>query len=120
MKKFQSIVVSIAIVIGAIALPVQTVGAVNVFGGCSGSSSTVCKDTSNSGNAMIKNVVNLLLYALGVIAVIMIVIGGIRYATSDGDSAKLKSARDTILYSVVGLVIGLLAYTIVNFVIDWF
>lgn len=104
---------------GVTVLPVQTVNAVNVFGGCSGSSSQVCKDTS-TGNSMIRDVVNLLLYALGVIAVIMIVIGGIRYATSDGDSAKLKSARDTILYSVVGLVIGLLAYTIVNFVIKWF
>ena len=109
--------------VGLLAFPAHTAdAAVNVFDKpCSGvTGSEICADKGNTGNAMIKNVVNLLLYVLGVIAVIMIIIGGIRYATSDGDSGNLKSAKDTILYSVVGLVIGLLAYTIVNFVIKWF
>ena len=69
---------------------------------------------------LVKNLVNLLLAVLGFIAVIMIIIGGIRYTTSNGDSNNTKAAKDTILYSVVGLVVAILAYAIVNFVIDFF
>lgn len=68
----------------------------------------------------IKSIVNLLLYVLGVVAVIVIVISGIKYATSDGDSGKITSAKNTILYAVIGLVVAILAYAIVNFVIDAF
>ena len=68
----------------------------------------------------IKTVINILLYILGAIAVVMIVIGGIRYTTSNGDSSNMTSAKNTILYAVVGLVVALMAYAIVNFVIDSF
>lgn len=68
----------------------------------------------------IKNVVNVLLYLLGAIAVIMIVVGGIKYTTSNGDSSGVTSAKNTILYSVIGLVVALLAYAIVNFVLAQF
>lgn len=77
---------------------------------------------AGSGNlsAGIKNVINALLFILGAIAVIMIVIGGIKYTISNGDASSIKSAKDTILYSVIGLVVALLAYAIVNFVVDQF
>ena len=68
----------------------------------------------------IKIVVNILLYILGAIAVVMIVIGGIRYTTSNGDSSAMTSAKNTILYAVVGLVVAIMAYSIVNFVLDAF
>lgn len=68
--------------------------------------------------AFILNITNLLLFVLGAIAVIVIIIGGIKYTTSDGDSAKIKSAKDTILYAIVGIVVALLAYAIVHFVIS--
>ncbi|HEU5121379.1 MAG TPA: TrbC/VirB2 family protein [Candidatus Saccharimonadales bacterium] len=68
----------------------------------------------------LETIVNLLLFVLGAIAVIMIVIGGIRYATSNGDSSAITSAKNTILYSVIGLVVAIMAYAIVNFVIDAF
>ncbi|HMI09088.1 MAG TPA: pilin [Candidatus Saccharimonadales bacterium] len=70
--------------------------------------------------ARIKTIVNILLYVLGAIAVVMIVIGGIRYTTSNGDSSAMTSAKNTILYAVVGLVIAILSYSIVNFVLDAF
>ena len=60
---------------------------------------------------------NVLLFIVGAIAVIMIVIGGIRYTVSGGDSSAVKGAKDTILYAVIGVVVALLAYAIVNFVI---
>lgn len=68
----------------------------------------------------IKEIVNTLLFLVGAIAVIVIVIGGLKYVTSDGDAGKIKSAKDTILYAVVGIIIAILAYAIVNFVIDQF
>lgn len=68
----------------------------------------------------IKDIINLLLFILGAIAVIMIVIGGIKYTTSNGDASNVKSAKDTIMYAVIGLVVAMLAYAIVNFVVDAF
>lgn len=80
---------------------------------------------NDAGNSIslgdrIKTVVNILLYILGAIAVVMIVIGGVRYTTSNGDSSAIKGAKDTILYSVVGLIIAIMAYAIVNFVVGAF
>jgi putative exporter of polyketide antibiotics len=68
----------------------------------------------------INTIVNILLYILGAIAVVMIVIGGIRYTTSNGESAQMTSAKNTILYAVVGLVVSIMAYAIVNFVVKAF
>jgi hypothetical protein len=68
----------------------------------------------------IKTIVNMILYILGAIAVIMIVIGGVRYTTSGGDAGGVSGAKNTILYAVVGLVIAIMAYAIVNFVLDSF
>jgi uncharacterized membrane protein len=74
---------------------------------------------SNLGN-IIKTVTNVLLFIIGAIAVIMIIIGGIKYVISNGDSSQITSAKNTILYAVIGLVVALLAYAIVGFVIDSF
>lgn len=68
----------------------------------------------------IQTIVNIMLFILGAIAVVMIVIGGIKYTTSNGDSSAITSAKNTILYSVVGLVVAILAYAIVNFVLTAF
>ncbi|MEO5499574.1 MAG: hypothetical protein ABIR46_03680, partial [Candidatus Saccharimonadales bacterium] len=81
------------------------------------------KSAGNSAadfNILINRIINLLLFLIGAIAVIMIIIGGIRYTTSGGDSSQTKGARDTILYSVVGLVIAIMAFAIVNFVMSRF
>lgn len=69
---------------------------------------------------LIRTVVDVLLFVLGAIAVIMIVIGGIRYTISQGDSAAVTAAKNTILYAVIGLVVALLAYAIVHFVVAQF
>lgn len=75
---------------------------------------------SSSGtelNTIIENIVNLLLFVAGAVAVVMIIIGGIRYITSNGEQTHVKAAKETILYSVVGLIVALLAFAIVNFVV---
>jgi len=68
----------------------------------------------------IRNVINVLLYIIGAVAVIMIVVGGLRYTISNGDSGQITGAKNTILYAVVGLVVAMLAYAIVNFVVSAF
>ena len=68
-------------------------------------------------NGVVKNVINVILYVVGILAVVMIIIGGIQYTTSGGDSAAVTKAKNTILYGIVGLVIAILAYAIVNFVL---
>ncbi len=68
----------------------------------------------------VKNVINMMLFILGAIAVVMIVIGGIRYTTSNGEASSVKSAKDTILYAVIGLVVAIMAFAIVNFVLTSF
>lgn len=123
MKKWKQLVAAIGIVagIGLTALPATNVSAINVFDQCKNNAdSAVCKAKGDSLGKMIQTVINILLYILGAVAVVMIVIGGIRYTTSNGDSGAIKSAKDTILYAVIGLVVAILAYSIVNFVISWF
>lgn len=73
----------------------------------------------NLGN-LIEDVTNVLLFIIGAVAVIMIIVGGIRYVISNGDSAQITSAKNTILYAVIGIIVALLAYAIVNFIITEF
>lgn len=65
----------------------------------------------------VKKVVNIILWVVGIISVVMLIWGGIKYATSSGDSGKVTSAKNTILYALVGLLVALFAYALVNFVI---
>jgi glucan phosphoethanolaminetransferase (alkaline phosphatase superfamily) len=67
---------------------------------------------------LIKTVVNVLLWAVGVLSVIMIIFSGFRYITSAGDTSKTKSAQSTLIYSVVGLIVAIMAWAIVNMVIN--
>lgn len=69
-------------------------------------------------DGLIKTVVNVLLWAVGILSVIMIIFSGFRYITSAGDASKTKSAQSTLIYSVVGLIVAIMAYAIVNMVIN--
>lgn len=124
MKQWKQIIMSLALVVGVgvVVLPAVDASAINVFNNCAGAgSSTVCGAAGNdSATSMAKIIVNTLLTILGILAVIMIIVGGIRYTTSAGDSSRIKGAKDTITYSVVGLVVAILAYAIVNFVTTQF
>lgn len=75
------------------------------------------KNAPTDPASLAKNVTNLLLYIVGIVAVIMVIVGGFLYITSSGDPGRTKSAKDTIVYAVIGIVVALLAYAIVNFVI---
>ena len=68
-------------------------------------------------NRIVKLVINIFSLIVGVISVIMIIIGGLKYITSGGDSANVTGAKNTILYAVIGLVVVALAQIIVRFVL---
>ncbi len=61
---------------------------------------------------------NTVLYAVGIVSVVMLIYGGLRYVLSGGDNKKVTDAKNTILYAIIGLIIAILAYAIVNFVIN--
>ena len=68
-------------------------------------------------NSIFQTVANLMIFIVGIIAVIMLIIGGIRYALSGGDQSAVTSAKNTILYAIIGLVIAFLSFAAVNWVI---
>ncbi len=63
-----------------------------------------------------ETVTNILLFLVGAVSVIMLIIGGIRYVVSGGDQSAVTSAKNTILYAIVGIVVAFLAYAAVQFV----
>lgn len=81
--------------------------------------SAVCKGRGeNVGGSFGQNIVNTMLFVLGIVAVVMIIFGGFKYVTANGDASKISSAKNTILYSVVGLVVAIMAWGIVTFVVN--
>ena len=89
-------------------------------GACDASGTATCPagDAPGTLSDTITTVVNLLSAAVGVIAVIMIIVGGLRFVTSAGNSEGTKNARNTITYAVIGLVVVALAQIIVHFVLS--
>lgn len=91
---------------------------------CSGAQSltvtpnaTPCQEQDSGLTGTIKAVINVLSVVVGIVAVIMIIIGGFRYITSGGKQESVTAAKNTILYAVIGLVIVALAQVIVRFVL---
>ena len=61
---------------------------------------------------------NTLLFVIGALSVVMIIVGGIRYVISGGKEVNVTKAKNTILYAIIGLVVALLAYAMINFVLE--
>jgi cytochrome bd-type quinol oxidase subunit 2 len=102
-------------VVGTAAASPQSVvcGTLGAGGGCGSTPS----NGINLNNA-VAGIVNILSVVVGVAAVIMIIIAGLRFITANGDSNHIASARSTIIYALVGLAVVALAQTIVKFVLD--
>ncbi len=66
---------------------------------------------------VITSVTSILLFIVGALSVIMLIIGGLRYAISGGNTTAVTAAKNTILYAIVGLVISFLAFAAINFVL---
>lgn len=130
MKRITTIITAFMLMFSFAAAPfaLQTVSAATPKEElCKGSGGTFAGGKCTNGNAggvtvegTFKKVVNVLLFIIGAVAVLMLVIGGLRYTISGGDSSAVNGAKNTILYAIVGLVIAVAAYGIVNFVIGAF
>ena len=131
MKKLKSIILTLStlslVLFPAVALaPSAFAAAANIGGNvCSGTNfnisgtpdTTGCADTSGNLYDLLNKIVNIFSAIVGVIAVIMIVVGGLRYITSGGDANKVGAAKTTIIYALIGLVIVALSQIIVHFVL---
>jgi hypothetical protein len=118
--KIKNIILILGIIFGIATVAAPTSFALNVFGGCStNSSDTICQAKNDQVTPFFQRILSLLMYAIGAVAVIMIVIGGIKFAISNGDANAVQSAKTTILYSVAGLVVAILGQAIILFVVNW-
>ena len=104
--------------------PAAAIGINNGANAAKGDDQTDClvdsAGSSCTDEPIFKTITNVLLFIIGAISVIMLIIGGIRYTVSGGDSAAVTAAKNTILYAIVGIIVALLAYAMVNFVLASF
>ena len=116
MKKFLiAALVSLGIVVTPLAIDAPAFA--NAKSEVTSGVSSVNDGNSTDLPSFITNIVNILLFLAGAVAVIVIIIGGIRYVMSSGDAGQVQSAKNTILYAVIGLIVVIMAYAIVNFVV---
>jgi hypothetical protein len=83
-----------------------------------GCDATATQQADTAVNRTVATAVNLFSFVVGVAAVIMVMLGGFRYITAGGDSGKISSAQQTIIYALVGLVVVALAQILVRFVLN--
>ena len=124
LHRFRSLIIAtgLGVLLSSLAAP-ATVGAIELFDDCTGASSdtALCKATgSDDATSLAQQLINVFLLLVGIVSVIMIVLGGFNYVVSNGDANKIAAAKNTILYSVIGLIVAILASAIVNFVVDQF
>lgn len=120
---FRALFVSTVITLGiAVAATASTVPAAALDVKCESSNAGQCNLVKSKGSleTSVWNIMQTVFAILGGIAVIMVVVGAFMYVTSAGDSGKVKNAKNTILYSVVGLVIAIFAAAIVSFITGYF
>lgn len=87
-----------------------------ITGGADCAQGTGQSDNLFTDGGIFQTVTNILLFLIGAISVIMLIIGGIRYVVSGGDQSAVTSAKNTILYAIVGIIVAFLAYAAVKFV----
>lgn len=103
---------------------IKNIGAQDLFSACdqaTGAAKEYCNSKKASGNtttsdSLVKLVMNTMFYIVGIVSIVMIIYGGMKYTTSSGDPKKVASAKATILYAVIGLIVALFAVAIVQFV----
>lgn len=76
-----------------------------------------CGDAQDGVNSIIRTAITLLSIIAGIIAVIMLIVSGLKFITSEGDASKAASARQSLIYAIVGLVVVVVAQVIVRFVL---
>lgn len=119
-KQAVALVPMVALVFGFVATPAALAAPADGLGDnplSSGTDSAKGRGQNDSLTNVFQIVTNILLFLVGAVAVIMLVIGGLRYVTSNGDQNAVTGAKNTIMYAIIGIVVAFLAYAAVNFVV---
>lgn len=109
---------TIVAVLGLSLLIAQPATALSIFDGVNAARGSNVPTSLFGSGSILTTIVNILLFVVGALSVIMLIIGGLRYAISGGNSATVTAAKNTILYAIVGLVIALLSYAAISFIMD--
>lgn len=80
----------------------------------------ICKEPDRNLSSVVISGINLVLYLIGIVAVIVIIYAGFQYVASAGDSGKVAAAKSTIVYAVIGLIVAMSAWAVVNLVVNNF
>lgn len=127
MKKIITKLILLSAITAGLVVASQPVYATQILSGfCNGgaaSSSTVCKDnqstpTKNPIITLIGDVISVVSFIIGVAAIFVIIISGIRFVMSNGNSNTISQVRSSLLYAVIGLVVAALAESLVAFVLS--
>lgn len=114
-------ILCVSVLIGLLAIPLaaEPVAASAQSDICSGlgEAGGSCNGGSGPINHTLANIANLISVIAGIAAVIMLIVGGLKYITSNGDANNISSAKSTIMYALIGVVIVALAQAIVHFVL---
>jgi len=106
---------------GPVSQPVSAQSIVDGAKAAQGDNTTTCLFNSDTcANGVFTTITNAALYLIGAISVLMLIYGGFRYTISGGNEKDVTAAKNTILYAVVGIIVAIMAYAIVNFVIGKF
>ena len=110
---------STALAVVSVLVPTNTFAVTNLEGGIDAAKPDGAAGTTGlfADGGIFKTVVNILLFLIGAISVIMLIVGGIRYTISAGDSGNVTAAKNTIMYALIGLIVAFLAFAIVNWVL---
>lgn len=121
MKRISKLILSI-FVAGVLAFTgiagVNNASATSLKEGIEAARCEGCPENLFGQDGVFHQITSTILYIVGVIAVIMLIWGGLRYVLSGGDAKKVTDAKNTVLYAIIGLIVSFLAYAIVVFVID--
>ena len=119
MKKISTMLLSLVAFLAAAGLSLVPAGVTLASSVQDGMDATGASSQgpTNLTTDVLPTVINTMLFIVGVLAVVMIIFSGIRYTSSRGDPKAVESAKSTLLYSIVGLVIAIFAYAIVNWVV---
>lgn len=120
MNKIKTVLISLGLMAGLAFSVAPSVMALDICPPGTPSDSAICQNSNNAGKSFgsyLQTISNTLLFVLGAVAVITIIIAGVRYTTSHGDPKAVQVAKDTLLYAVIGIIVALMAYAIVSFVV---
>jgi hypothetical protein len=117
-SKIVTALLTIGLGIALVATPVSALGE----GGASAGIGAARGDNTpsnlvNGDSSIIKRAINIMLFAVGVLSVVMLIFGGFRYVISGGKKESVTNAKNTILYAIVGLLVSVFAYAIINFIL---